>query len=194
VQKLSALGHNVEEVELPLNGWNEVFGPLVLAEEGRLRGHLLQTHRESLTDYERSTLEAAAALDPKTVELMGRQHAVFTRRVDDFFDIFDLIVTPTTAVTSFPVGKRPQSIDGERVDSLWGAFPFTAAFNVAGTPAASLPCGLAGGLPVGLQLVCRCGRDAQLLDISEDLEEVVGFDARALIDRYSDLRQAAATT
>ena len=45
--------------------------------------------------------------------------------------------------------ERPRNIAGEPVDSLWGAFPFTAAFNVAGTPATSIPCGFAGSLPVG---------------------------------------------
>jgi Asp-tRNA(Asn)/Glu-tRNA(Gln) amidotransferase A subunit family amidase len=76
-------------------------------------------------------------------------------------------------------------IAGENVDALWGAFPFTAPFNVAGTPAASIPCGFVRNLPVGIQLVCGRGRDALLLDISEDLEEALALDTTIVIERLA---------
>ena len=185
VRKLAALGCEIEETELPLAGWNEIFGPLVLEEEGRLRGHLLRSYAESLTDYECMSLKAAASLEAGTVERAREQHKVFQAEIDRFLGRYDLIVTPTTSVPAFPVGARPHEIDGKRVNSLWGAFPFTAAFNVAGTPGVSIPCGISQGLPVGLQLVAARGRDAQLLDIAEDLEEALAFDASEVIDRYS---------
>lgn len=185
VKRLSVLGHDIEEVDLPTAGWNDVFGPLVLEEEGRLRGQLLESHLENLTDYERVTLEAARTLRPNIVEAARLQHKAFVSRMDDFFNTFDLIIAPATATTAFPVGRRPEQIDGDRVGPLWGAFPFTAAFNVAGTPAVSLPCGLSEGMPVGMQLVCGRGRDAQLLDIAEDIEEVLSFDMSALMARYA---------
>ena len=49
-------------------------------------------------------------------------------------------------------------------------------FNVSGNPAASLPCGLADGLPVGLQLVMPLNEDERLLDLAEDVEEAIAFD------------------
>jgi Asp-tRNA(Asn)/Glu-tRNA(Gln) amidotransferase A subunit family amidase len=156
----------------------------VLEEEGRLRGQLLESHLAELTDYERATLEAARSLRPDVVVAARLQHKSFVSRMDDFFNTFDLIITPSTATTAFPVGRRPEQIDGDKVGSLWGAFPFTAAFNVAGTPAVSLPCGLSEGMPVGMQLVCGRGRDAQLLDIAEEIEEVLSFDMSPLIARY----------
>lgn len=184
VKRLSVLGHNIEEIDLPTSGWNDVFGPLVLEEEGRLRGQLLESHLADLTDYERATLEAARSLRPDVVAAARLQHKSFVSRMDDFFNTFDLIITPSTATTAFPVGRRPEQIDGDKVGPLWGAFPFTAAFNVAGTPAVSLPCGLSEGMPVGMQLVCGRGRDAQLLDIAEEIEEVLSFDMSPLIARY----------
>jgi Asp-tRNA(Asn)/Glu-tRNA(Gln) amidotransferase A subunit family amidase len=149
-----------------------------------LRGELLESHFEDLTDYERATLEAARSLQPETVETARLQHKAFAYRMDDFFNVFDLIITPSTATTAFPVGRRPEQIGGERVGPLWGAFPFTAAFNVAGTPGVSLPCGLSEGMPVGMQLICRRGCDAQLLDIAEEIEEALSFDMSALMARY----------
>ena len=190
VRKLADLGHNVEEAELPIDGWDDIFGPLVLEEEGRLRGHLLASHRDQLSEYERTSLEAAANLKGDVVAAARNKLGAFQVRMDDFFANWDLIVTPTTAVPSFRVGERPQRIAGERVDLLWGAFPFTAAFNVAGTPGTSIPCGLASGLPVGLQLICARGRDGSLLDIAEDLEEALTFDAAPVIARFSEQRRA----
>ena len=100
--------------------------------------------------------------------------------------------TPSTAVTAFPVGERPRRIAGEKVDTLWGAFPFTAAFNVAGVPAASLPCGLVDGRPAGIQLVCAFGREDLLLDICEQLEEALEVDRSAIMERYARIDGPAA--
>jgi len=193
-QRLAALGHEVEETHVPLAGWNEVFAPLVLEEEGRLRGHLLQQHRDMLTDYELVSLEAAASLDAATVARARQRHKTFQARLDGLLTAYDVIVTPTTSVPAFPVGERPRTIAGEPVDALWGAFPFTAAFNVAGTPGASLPCGFVGGLPVGVQLVCARGRDSLLLDVAEDLEEALAVDGAAMIARLADLHKQEMAT
>lgn len=186
VRQLSVLGHEVEEVDVPLAGWNQAFAPLVLEEEGRLRGHLLQNYRDMLTDYELASLEAAASLDVAAVAGAREQHKTFQARLDAFLTTYDAIVTPTTSVPAFPVGERPQIIAGERVDRLWGPFPFTAAFNVAGTPSSSIPCGFVDGLPVGVQLVCARGRDSLLLDIAEDLEESLVVDRAGGIVRFAD--------
>jgi Asp-tRNA(Asn)/Glu-tRNA(Gln) amidotransferase A subunit family amidase len=185
VRQLAALGHHIEQVELPLARWKDAFGPLVLEEEGRLRGHLLPDLREMLTTYEVAALEAAAAIDEATIAASRSHHRAVQQRLDEFLNVYDLIVTPATAVPAFPVGERPRIIAGENVDALWGAFPFTAPFNVAGTPAASIPCGFVRNLPVGIQLVCRRGRDALLLDISEDLEEALGLDTTIVIERLA---------
>ena len=42
-------------------------------------------------------------------------------------------------------------------------FVQTAVFNLASCPAISLPCGLADGMPVGLQLGARPGADETVL-------------------------------
>jgi Asp-tRNA(Asn)/Glu-tRNA(Gln) amidotransferase A subunit family amidase len=194
VQRLSSLGHDVEQVDVPLAGWNEAFAPLVLEEEGRLRGHLLRSHREMLTTYELASLEAAASLDPQGVARARRQHEAYQAKLDAFLARYDVIATPTTAVPAFPAGERPRTIAGRHVDALWGAFPFTAPFNVAGTPAVSLPCGFVQGLPVGTQLICARGNDALLLDVAEELEEALAVDVSAVIGRFAEARAAEVVT
>ncbi len=51
--------------------------------------------------------------------------------------------------------------------------------TATGCPALSLPAGFdAAGLPVGVQLVARQGRDVDLLRAAKALEEATGFAAR----------------
>lgn len=189
---LEDLGHHVSEVDLPLRGWDEVFGPLVLEDEHRERGHLLELSSDVLTRYERSSLRAAARLDHKVVERARVALPAYRRRVAEIFSSYDVLLTPTAAVPAFPLGHRPEVIAGEPVDQLWGAFPFAVPFNVAGTPAASVPCGLADGLPVGAQLVAARGATGLLLDLCEDLEAALQFDHSVVLDRWT--AQAVQTT
>ena len=169
VRQLEAGGHDVSGVELDLGGWEEVFGPLVLAEEGERRGHLLRGPHQ-LTWYHRRSLMAAEQLDPGVVASARSALAHYRERVDRYFRDYDAIVTPATATTAFELGCRPGTINGEPVDRLWGAFPFAVPFNVSGHPAVVLPAGFADGLPAAIQLVGRHGGDAGLLSLAEQLE------------------------
>lgn len=169
VAKLWANGYEVDPVELDFGGWEEIFGPVVLAEEGERRGHLLGGPHE-LTWYQRRSLEAAQQLDPAVLVAAHSALAQYRERVDRYFDDYDVIATPATATTAFELGCRPKTIAGEPVGSLWGAFPFAVPFNVTGNPAVVLPVGVVDGLPVAIQLVGRRWGDVELLSLAEELE------------------------
>ena len=185
VSKIADLGHEIVETDLPVGNWKDIFGPLVLAVEHHERGDLLERGAEHLTDYERETLEAALSITPDDVRKAQNDLAAFRSRLDNFFDDFDAIVTPTTATTAFELGQRPTVVDDRGVSELWGAFPFTPQFNVGGTPGVSLPCGLSDGLPVGLQVIAKQGSDHFLLNLSADLEEALAFDASAMTRKWA---------
>ena len=169
VTQLAACGHDVNPVELDLGGWEEIFGPLVLAEEGARRGHLLRGPHE-LTWYHRRSLMAAEQLDPGVHTAARSALGQYRERVDRYFCDYDVIATPATATTAFELGCRPTAIAGEPVARLWGAFPFAVPFNVSGHPAVVLPAGFVHGLPVAIQLVGRYGADTELLSLAEQLE------------------------
>ncbi len=183
--KLAELGHEVIAAEPPIGDWKSIFGPLVQAVEYEERADLLTRGAEHLTDYERETLEAAQSLSADNVN-KARDDLQMTRsRMDGFFDEFDAIVLPTTATTAFKLGQRPLTVDGRPVSEMWGAFPFTPQFNVAGTPGASLPCGLVDGLPVGIQIIAKRDADHFLLDLCADMEEALAFDASLMQQVWS---------
>lgn len=191
VDLISTLGHYVEQIQLPLDGWADAFGPLVLADEWQFRRHLLEDAAGSLTTYVRKGIEAGATLTTADVDQALRMKTLIQQRVAALFEQYDLLVTPTTACTAFPIDARPTMIDGFKVDPLWGPFPFTAPFNVSGNPAASIPVGLSSGLPVGLQVIAAHGAEAMLLDFCEDLEEALAFPKAEMERRWSGLHSPA---
>jgi Asp-tRNA(Asn)/Glu-tRNA(Gln) amidotransferase A subunit family amidase len=89
-----------------------------------------------------------------------------------FHQTYDLLLTPSLSVTAFPVGDPPTHV-GHDPFPPFGWSPFTAAFNLTGQPAASVPCGFdAKGLPVGLQIVGRAYADSIVLRAARAFEQL----------------------
>ncbi len=89
---------------------------------------------------------------------------------------YDLLVTPTLAclpVENTDDGNTvgPRSINGEAVDPLIG-WCLTYPINFSGHPAASVPAGLADGLPVGMQIIGRRHADSDVLAASATFERL----------------------
>lgn len=89
------------------------------------------------------------------------------------FEQADFVLTPSTACVAWPLGvSHPEQIDGQPVGPR-GHAVFTALANAAGLPAISLPAGLVGGLPCGLQLIGPAGADAAVLALARQWEPVL---------------------
>ena len=87
-----------------------------------------------------------------------------------FFEKYDLLLTPTLAVTAFAAGQNlPQGPDGKG-NPLWS--PYTFQFNLSRHPAATVPCGLSkDGLPIGLQIASAHYKDAFVLRAAQRYAE-----------------------
>jgi Asp-tRNA(Asn)/Glu-tRNA(Gln) amidotransferase A subunit family amidase len=110
--------------------------------------------------------------DPPTTREYKHADVVRTRVFDgmqDLFEEYDLLVTPTLATTAFPHGEEPKSIDGVDVEPLRG-WVLTQPYNFTGHPAASVPAGLADGLPVGMQVAGRRYADDDVIAASAAFE------------------------
>jgi aspartyl-tRNA(Asn)/glutamyl-tRNA(Gln) amidotransferase subunit A len=95
-----------------------------------------------------------SALDASIDEYYGRVFAryEFREKVRQFFDRYDLLMTPTTPTVAFDLGRDvPVELEGTSIVSWVG---YTYPLNLCGFPAASIPCGFSkSGLPVGLHIV-----------------------------------------
>ena len=99
---------------------------------------------------------------------------VRTLIVDDFARAFaevDLVASPTSPTVAFPLGARTAD-----PYSMYLADVCTIPVSLAGLPAISIPCGLADGLPVGLQLAGPAFSENRLFDVAHALEQAIGFD------------------
>ncbi|MFC9788530.1 amidase [Rhodococcus sp. NPDC127528] len=119
--------------------------------------------------------EAASFTALDVMAGIDAQHRV-TRQVGRFFARNDLLLTPTLAQLPLPHGTldydNPDYTVRDWLRRIFEFGPFTAAFNVSGHPAISLPLGLSReGLPIGVQLVAAHGREDLLLRVAAQLEE-----------------------
>ena len=81
------------------------------------------------------------------------------------FEKADVLVSPTTPTVAFPLGER---VDDPT--AMYAADLATVPANLAGVPALSMPCGLADGLPVGLQIMAPALEDERLYRVAGALE------------------------
>ncbi len=79
----------------------------------------------------------------------------------------DALVAPTSPTVAFPLGAR---LDDPVAMYLSDAC--TLPVNMAGLPGISVPCGLADGLPVGLQLIGAPWSEAALLGLARGYEAI----------------------
>ncbi len=104
-----------------------------------------------------------------------RAQAVRQLIAADFEDVFangiNILLTPTTPTTAFPIGAKSDPYD------MYLSDVFTATANLAGIPAMSLPIGRVDGLPVGGQLLAPHFEEAQMLRVAYALEGALGQDA-----------------
>jgi aspartyl-tRNA(Asn)/glutamyl-tRNA(Gln) amidotransferase subunit A len=108
------------------------------------------------------------------VDYVGAMHRRMLLR-NWFVELFrrvDLLVTPTVAVTAFEAGTLGvDEIDGQPVDPHLGWSPFSWPINLAGLPAATIPCGFdRDDLPVGLQIIAPWLEESRIFRVAAAFE------------------------
>lgn len=97
--------------------------------------------------------------------------------LQDVFDKYDLIISPTTTCLPVPNAKNgntlgPETVCGQKIEQLIG-FCETFFANFTGNPAASVPAGLSSnGLPVGMQIIGQKYKDEDVFAVAKAFEEI----------------------
>lgn len=121
----------------------------------------------------RGYLDAAGAMTAETLADAHEARARLVATMAEAFERFDLLLLPATQVPAFAAeGPMPTEIAGQKVDH-WGALAVTLPFNLTGQPAVSVPAGVVGGAPVGLQIVGRRHADALVLAAAAAVEDML---------------------
>ncbi len=96
---------------------------------------------------------------------------------DDFsraFENVDVIAGPTTPTPAFKLGDKTDDPIRMYLNDI-----YTIGANLAGLPALSTPCGLVGGLPVGLHLVGPHWSEGRLLNVAHQYQRDTDWHTRA---------------
>ena len=168
---VAGLGCDVADADVILDRPFEAFLTIFTANTYAGNMAALAEHSDELNDYARMALAKGASVTgaeyARALGYMERLRADFAR----LFERFDLLLSPTMPTTAFPIGQRPWCIKDEAVHPLWGFLPFSFPINLAGCPAANVPCGFSqAGLPVGLQIIGPRGGDDLVLAASAAFE------------------------
>ncbi len=88
---------------------------------------------------------------------------------NEAFDQYDLLITPTTPSVAFPKKQKMNDPYAMYLNDI-----YTLPSAVAGLPALSMPCGIAAGLPVGLQIIGNFGKEGKILQAAHAYEQAIG--------------------
>ncbi|WP_209560598.1 amidase [Frigoribacterium sp. PvP032] len=180
--QLDALGHGVDDASLP---GSDPRSPNYAA--------LFRTiWQAGAAGIPAETDDDFALLEPMTAWLVRRGRelgarelgaalaglSAFEQSVIAAFDRFDAVLTPSLALLPPALGWH-EADDPERAfEQQCLVSPFTSFVNVAGLPAITLPVAEVDGLPAGVQLIGRPGREDVLLSIGAQLERRLRWQRR----------------
>jgi amidase len=166
---LAELGHDVREIDPHYPDPTAAFVPQFFA--GIRAEAALVEHYDRLERRTRQTCRLGSWATPRVVEwALGQTERISTRANRVFADV-DVLLTPAIAHRPASVGRLDGAGTIQAALRSMPSIAYAAIWNVAGNPAASVPCGIAAdGLPVAVQLVGRTDDEATLFSLSAQLE------------------------
>lgn len=92
------------------------------------------------------------------------------RDFDEAFNKFDILLGPTAPTSAFRIGEQINDPLAMYLNDI-----LTIPVSLAGVPAISVPCGLADGLPIGLQLIGKTFDEVAVLRAAYAFEQRTEF-------------------
>ncbi len=151
---------DVYELELALLGADGAQGiDAYLRDAGSNEVHPFLT---AFVDHMRSYQTSAAGFARRFA-----QWDAYRAGIRNFFTQYDVILCPVYTQPALKHG-------GSLLESNFQGFSYTMAWNVAGTPAATVRCAEAAGLPINVQVVAAPWYDLRALAVCRVIEERFG--------------------
>jgi aspartyl-tRNA(Asn)/glutamyl-tRNA(Gln) amidotransferase subunit A len=177
---LKEAGAQLVETKLPAFPYDPVLNTILSAEQGAVFEPLIASGKvEELADQAqiaglKASLEVAAKDYLKAMRIRRLIQAAFS----GLFASLDALLAPGRTGPAPPVDQPRFPLPGAATTAPPPASGFsglTAAGNLAGLPALALPCGFAGNLPVGLQVVGAPFSENLLLAIGKEYQSRTGW-------------------
>jgi amidase len=167
---LASLGHHVEEVDPGYPDPTAAFVPQFLA--GIRTGVEAVERRGYVERRTRETARLGRWVTPAVRERAIRHGERVAEKANRVFERVDVLLTPAIAPRPPEVGVLDGAGTLRAARAALPMIAYTALWNVAGNPAASVPAGFAkDDLPLAVQLVGRSHDETTLLALSAQLEQ-----------------------
>jgi Asp-tRNA(Asn)/Glu-tRNA(Gln) amidotransferase A subunit family amidase len=159
------LGARVEPASPEVGSITEPFLALNAAVRIATVGKYLDKWRDQMDPILVRRLELGNSLTPADIGRAEVERTAYHQRLRRFFERYDLLLLPATAVAATPLdAPMPSEIAGRPITQHIDMLLPTFAFNFSAYPAITVPCGVTDeGLPVGLQIVAGWQQDARVL-------------------------------
>jgi aspartyl-tRNA(Asn)/glutamyl-tRNA(Gln) amidotransferase subunit A len=112
-----------------------------------------------------------AVTQEQLVEAFGKR-AALGAQLRQFFDRYDILLSPTMPITAAYAEPRADGQPDPTNYREW--LTYTWAFNLTRNPSASIPCGMAEGLPIGLMVTGPLYDDLGVLQACRAYEQASG--------------------
>ena len=171
------LGCEVEQAEPDFTGVQQIIHVTRAARMVAIHGEKLGKWRGQMNPNLVWNIEQGFPLTAKEIGEAERGRTALYHRVRDFFEKYDLLLTPTVALPPFPQEIiYPQEINGKPMKNYQEWLYMTYAITMTGLPAISIPCGFTSeGLPVGLQIVGRRLAETTVLKAAAAYEAITSW-------------------
>jgi aspartyl-tRNA(Asn)/glutamyl-tRNA(Gln) amidotransferase subunit A len=171
IGELERLGARLEEVSLPsLQYLASVQFATIHAEAAGYHRPYFRTRLAEYGASVRARLVEGLAVTGADYLDAQQTRGLIRREFLQCLENVDALLTPTVAIPAPRIGQRAVEVDGVAAPPQYFLVRNTAPFNLTGLPAISVPCGLAEGLPVGLQIAGRAWEEGVVLRIARAIE------------------------
>ena len=135
-------------------------------------GPMHQEFGDELGEVIIKELELARKLSCAEIAKAFLNHSQIVRHSDEFFDSYDLLITPAAAVPPFKHElKYPSEIDGEFYEGYLDWEAISWGITLTQCPSVVINCGTdENKMPFGIQLIAKQHNDVFLLDVAHSIE------------------------
>jgi amidase len=169
IELLRSLGHKVTEAAPRYGRLATDFYPLYfrgIRDEARSL-----PHPERLSDQTKGFARLGGLFSDRRLRRVRERQPRAAARIQELFRDFDLLITPSTARMPVEVGRWRGKGVIRTINGMSNVYPYGAAWNYTGQPAAAVPAGFTeGGLPRSVMIVARPNDEPTLISLAAQLE------------------------
>jgi amidase len=184
IGRLGEVAAEVEEGHPDFGNAPSTFRTLRAAWLAADMAELLEAHETKLKPELVRNIRKGMKLSADEIGHAEVEQGRLYRGIIDFFESYDLLVTPATVVPPFEKNCRyPEEVNGQKLETYFDWFSITYSISLTACPAISIPAGFTEEkLPVGIQIIAPPRRDADLLRVAARVEELLGLHDKLPID------------